>query len=157
MEALKRKQSEKLLGFFKQKSPKKMQKTSSALDVVASPSKKHVVEKLDEELFNKSKALEVDVVQSWLMTLKKFKAERRMKKKYGDDDATLECPACMFRRKISTRFAPNRVLPRTATAPEVQIIKDDGGDVQIVDAPEITTAKDKRAKTIQDVLQFCVV
>ena len=59
---------------------------ASALDVVASPSKKYVVEKLDEELFNKSKASEVDVVQSWLMTLKKFKAERRMKKKEDDEE-----------------------------------------------------------------------
>ena len=120
LEALKRKQSEKLLGFFKQKSPKKMQKTSSALDVVASPSKKYVVEKLDEELFNKSKASEVDVVQSWLMTLKKFKAERRMNKENTETtmrhwNARVQVSPKDFDpfRATTTRFKSSRMMVAT--------------------------------------------
>ena len=154
LEALKRKQSEKLLGFFKQKSPKKMQKTSSALDVVASPSKKHVVEKLDEELFNKSKALEVDVVQSWLMTLKKFKAERRMNKENTETTMRHWNARVHVSPKDFDPFRAKSSSPEDGDDDEVQIIKDDGGDVQIVDAPEITTAKDKGLKRYKKYYSF---
>ena len=42
---------------------------------------------LDEELFNKSKALDVDVVQNWKRTLEKFKSARG---KTDDKNTTLE-------------------------------------------------------------------
>ena len=51
-------------------------------------------------------------------------------------------------------FRAKSSSPEDGDDDEVQIIKDDGGDVQIVDAPEITTAKDKGLKRYKTYYSF---
>ena len=127
-EALKRKQSEKLLGFFKQKSPKKKLKASSLVDVSSSPSKE-IVKMLDEELFNKSKALDVDVVQNWKRTLEKFKSARgKQTTKIRHWNARVH-----MSRKDFDPFRAKSSSPEEDDDDGVEIIGDDGGDVYVVD------------------------
>ena len=137
IEALKRKQSEKLLGFFKQKSPKKKQKT---LDAVAAPSMQ-IVQKLDEELFNKSKVSDVDVLQTWRKTLETYKAGKGAKK--GKTTMRRHWNARVQNAKDFDPFRAKSSSPEDGDDDEVQIIKDDGGDVQIVDAPSMKEGKDQ--------------
>ena len=116
-EALKRKQSEKLLGFFKQKSPKKKLKASSLVDMSSSPSKE-IVKMLDEELFNKSKTLDVDVVQNWKRTLEKFKSARGNRRQTYDTGTLV----CTCRVKISIPFVQKAALRRKMMATEWKLL-----------------------------------